>query len=158
MCQSQSLSPTSLLHSLVSLCSLDHPLLVFRTFPTLLSANLSPDAWTFTPAASGVHLPVSSPRASAFPKMVAGRLSAKLRTTPSVRDRDFGAVSHSLMFRPPGLLATQVVPTDATCAHGGHDFYFRAPYGSLLPHTSDTVEVEIYSNLRTTEKCDKFAS
>ncbi len=46
--------------------------------------------------------------------MVAGRLSAKLRTTPSVRDRDFGAVSHSLMFRPPGLLAIQVVPTAAS--------------------------------------------
>ena len=36
----------------------------------------------------------------------------------------FRSCSHSLMFRPPGLLATQVVPTDATCAHGGHDFYF----------------------------------
>jgi hypothetical protein len=45
------------------------------------------------------------------------------------------------MFRPPGLLATQVVPTDATCAHGGHDFYFRAPYGSLLFRTSDMLAV-----------------
>jgi hypothetical protein len=53
----------------------------------------------------------------------------------------FRSCSHSLMFRPPGLLATQVVPTDATCAHGGHDFYFRAPYGSLLPHTSDMLAV-----------------
>ena len=35
MCQSRSLSPTSLLHPLVSLCSLDHLLLVFGTFPTL---------------------------------------------------------------------------------------------------------------------------
>ncbi len=53
----------------------------------------------------------------------------------------FRSCSHSLMFRPPGLFATQVVPTDATCAHGGHDFYFRAPYGSLLPHTSDMLAV-----------------
>jgi len=35
MCQSRSLSPTSLLHPLVSLCSLDHLLLDLRTFPTL---------------------------------------------------------------------------------------------------------------------------
>jgi hypothetical protein len=54
---------------------------------------------------------------------------------------DFGAgplfrsCSHSLMFRPPGLLATQVVPTDATCAHGSHDFYFRAPVWVITsPH------------------------
>ena len=37
MCQSQSLSPASFLHSLASLCSLDHPLLVSGTFPTLRS-------------------------------------------------------------------------------------------------------------------------
>src|SRR6266478_1669937 len=73
MCQSQSLSPASLLHSLLSLCSLDHPLLVSGTFPTLRLPNPSLDAWTYTPAASGVHPPVSSPRASAFPNAVAGR-------------------------------------------------------------------------------------
>ncbi len=35
MCQSCRLPPPSLLHSEVGLCSLDHPLLVVRTFPTL---------------------------------------------------------------------------------------------------------------------------
>ena len=70
---------------LVSLRSLDHLLLVFGTFPTLLRANLSPDAWTHTPAASGVLLPVSSPRASAFPKAVSGRRSANTHATTSAR-------------------------------------------------------------------------
>src|SRR5207244_10520356 len=60
MCQSRRLSPTSLLHSLVSLGSLDQPLLVIRTFPTFTTANPSLDAWTFTPAVSVVLLPVSS--------------------------------------------------------------------------------------------------
>lgn len=128
------------LSSLLSLCSLDHPLLVYGTFPTFRLANPSLDAWTFTPAASGVHLLVSSSRASAFPKTVAGRrLAASAQRLPC--GTVFRSCSHSFMFRPPGLLATQVVPTDAACAHGGHDVYFRAPSGSLLPHTSDMLAV-----------------
>ena len=71
--------------SLVSLRSLDHPLLVFRTFPTLRPTNLSLDAWTYTPAASGVHSPVSSSRASAFSHAAAGRRSATFRATTSAR-------------------------------------------------------------------------
>ena len=85
MCQSQSLSPASFLHSLASLCSLDHPLLVSGTFPTLRLPNPSLDAWTYTPAASGVLLPVSSSRASAFPNAVAGRRSATFHATTSAR-------------------------------------------------------------------------
>ena len=45
------------------------------------------------------------------------------------------------MFRPPGLLATQVVPTAAINRHGGRDFYFRAPYELLPLHTSDMLAV-----------------
>src|SRR5258708_3292330 len=60
MCQSQSLSPAIACRSLGSPCSLDHPLLVFGTFPTLSAANLSLDAWTLTPALSVVPIPVSS--------------------------------------------------------------------------------------------------
>lgn len=71
--------------SLVSLRSLDHPLLVSGTFPTLRLPNPSLDAWTYTPAASGVHSPVSSSRASAFPNAVAGRRSATFRATTSAR-------------------------------------------------------------------------
>lgn len=36
-------------------------------FPGVISANLSPDAWTLTPVAPMVHRLVSSHRASAFP-------------------------------------------------------------------------------------------
>ena len=142
MCQSQSLSPTSLLHSLVSLGSLDHLLLVFRTFPTLLSANPSLDAWTFTPAVPGVLLPVSSPRASAFPETADGSaLSCKSPHNDFRAGPLYRSCSHSLMFRPPGLLATQVVPTAAPIEQSGRDVYFRAPYELLPPHTSDMLAV-----------------
>ena len=60
-CASPKPSPLlSLFRSLGSPCSLDHPLLVFGTFPTLYDANLFLDAWTLTPALSVVPVPVSS--------------------------------------------------------------------------------------------------
>jgi hypothetical protein len=58
--------------------------------------------------------------------------SHNFRTTISVR-LNFRDCSHSFMFRPPGLLDTQIVPTVAYFrAPGSHAFYFRAPY-KLLP-------------------------
>jgi len=57
-----------------------------------------------------VHMPVSSHRTSAFPKLQEGRLPHLIRTATSVRDCLRGC-SHSVMFRPPGLLTTQVAPT-----------------------------------------------
>ena len=96
MCQSQSLPPASLLHSLVSLCSLDHPLLVSGTFPTLRLPNPSLDAWTYTPAASGVLLPVSSSRASAFPNAVAGRRFSHIPCNDFCTGTNFGAAVISL--------------------------------------------------------------
>jgi len=42
----------------------------------------------------------------------------------------FRGCRHFLMFRPSGLLATQVAPTAARQSpQGGHGFYFRAPHG-----------------------------
>jgi len=140
MCQSRILSPASLLHSPTGLCSLDHPLLVFGTFPTLHSANPSLDAWTFTPAASEVLLPVSSPRASAFPKTVLGRRSAKNRTTTSARTviselQSFLYVQASRFACHPGRSHR------CLCRHGSRGVYFRAPSGLLPSRTSDMLAV-----------------
>src|SRR5215813_6242196 len=74
------------------------------------SAHPSLRAWTPTPAALEVHVPVSSPKTSAFPSFGPGRRSTLYRTATSVR-RAFRGCSHSLMFRPAGLLATQIAPT-----------------------------------------------
>jgi hypothetical protein len=88
-----------------------------------------------------VHLPVPSHRTSAFPRLQEGRLPHLIRTATSVRDFLRGC-SHSLMFRRPGLLTTQVAPT-AVRRLGSRDFYFRAPHGSLPPRVPDILAVRI---------------
>ena len=58
----------------------------------------------------------------------------------------FRGCSHSLMFRPPGLLATQVVPTAGLAsrpAQGSRDFYVHAELGSLPPRAVDMLTVRI---------------
>ena len=79
--------------------------------PDVISAHPSLRAWTPTPAALEVRVPVSSPKTSAFPSFGPGRRSTMYRTATSVR-RAFRGCSHFLMFRPTGVLATQIAPTD----------------------------------------------
>jgi len=70
-------------------------------------------AWTPTPAALQVHLPVSSLKALAFPAAISGR---RFRPLPAQRlqcGSSFRGCSHSVMFRPPRLLAILVAPTVA---------------------------------------------
>jgi hypothetical protein len=65
----------------------------------------------------GVHMPVSSSASSAFPRTLSRSAS---RFSPSKRFHDgslFRDCSHSFMFRPPSLLASQIVPTAATYRH-----------------------------------------
>src|SRR5262247_2721786 len=93
--------------------------------PDVVSAHPSLRAWTPTPAALEVHVPVSSPKTSAFPSFGPGRRSTLYRTATSVR-RAFRGCSHSLMFRPAGLLATQIAPTDTATPYGSRDFSIRA--------------------------------
>jgi hypothetical protein len=64
-----------------------------------------------------VRLPGSSPASSAFPNRKVGRLPA------SFREHDFSRVpfrgcSYFIMFRPPSLLASQIVPTAASFPAG----------------------------------------
>jgi hypothetical protein len=82
--------------------------------PDVISAHPSLRAWTPTPAALEVRVPVSSPKTSAFPSFGPGRRSTMYRTATSVR-RAFRGCSHFLMFRPTGVLATQIAPTDTAC-------------------------------------------
>jgi hypothetical protein len=80
--------------------------------PDVISANLSPDAWSPTPASHRVHLPVSSPMSSAFPHKGRGQLPASPANTIFPRSV-FPGCRHSFMFRPPSLLISQIVPTAA---------------------------------------------
>ena len=81
-----------------------------KALPDVISANLSPRAWTSTPAALVVHIPVSSHKTTAFPALGPGRRLAK-----PIQRLPYGALfrgcNHSLMFRPADLLATPVAPT-----------------------------------------------
>ncbi len=60
--------------------------------PGVISANLSPHAWTSTPVFPLVHLPVSSQGTSAFTASGSARLSTTVRTATSVRVRIYGAI------------------------------------------------------------------
>jgi hypothetical protein len=97
-----------------SLCRLLPAPAASGTFPTL-SLRILP--WVPGPLSRrsrGVHLPVSSSTSSAFPRTLSRSAS---RLSPSKRFHDgslFRDCSHSFMFRPPSLLASQIVPTAAT--------------------------------------------
>ena len=58
--------------------------------PGVISANLSPHAWTYTPVLPLVHLPVSSQETSAFSASGSARHSTTIRTATSVRGRISG--------------------------------------------------------------------
>jgi hypothetical protein len=94
--------------------------------------------------ADRVRLPVASPVTSAFPKSPLGRLHHK-----SAQRLQSGLVlrgcSHSMIFRPPSLLATQIVPTAGLhCGcQGGRGVYIRAERGSLPNRASDMLAVRI---------------
>ena len=110
--------------------------------PDVVSAHPSLRAWTPTPAALEVRLPVSSLTTSAFPSFGLGRRSTLYRTATSVR-RAFRGCSHSLMCRPAGVLATQIAPTDTATPYGSRDFSIRASRGLLPPHAPDMLAVRI---------------
>ena len=64
-----------------------------------------------------VHLPGSSPASSAFPSRKVGRLPACFREYDFPRV-GFRSCSYFLMFRPPSLPASQIVPTAASFPAG----------------------------------------
>jgi len=95
------------------------------------------------PSGCRVHLPVTSPTSSAFPKSspwvgFPNRPAKRLRAAGVSRSSPF------LTFRPPGLLATQVSPTAAPKRpQGSRDFSTRANHASLPMHASGTLAVRI---------------
>ncbi len=80
-------------------------------FPSVISANLSLDAWTHTPVVPTGALTRFFPGDDGLHHAESGSALNNL----SVPQLPYGVASrgysHSLMFRPPGLLATHVAPT-----------------------------------------------
>ena len=77
-----------------------------------------------------------------LPRVRTGSAHRVVPTATSVGSH-FRSCSHSLMFRPTGLLATPVAPTLHLAALGSHGFYIHAYHGSLPLHAVDMLSVQI---------------
>src|SRR5262249_10446532 len=89
-----------------------------RELPDVISESLSLDAGSRSPAVHRVLSPVSSTVSSAFPTGKTGRLSASIPRITTSRRTVFRGCRYFVMFRPPSLLAPQIVPTAANTAAG----------------------------------------
>ncbi len=105
------------------------------------AACLSLDAWTFTPAVSVVHYPFLPTQLRPSRNGYTVGTLAFTRTTTSVRTvisglQSFLYVQASRFACHPGRSYRCGLPPQGSC-----DFYFRAPYELLPPHTSDMLAV-----------------
>jgi hypothetical protein len=108
--------------------------------PDVISAHLSLRAWTSTPAALEVHVPVSSLKTAAFPPFGPGR-----RSTMPMQRLQHGALFEAAVIPsrsgpqvcspPRSLLPLRFPP------YGSRGFYIRASRGSLPPHAPDMLTV-----------------
>jgi len=98
-------------------------------------------AWTPTPAALQVLLPVSSLKTLAFPSVISGRRSATARTATSVRIvlsglQSFRYVQAPAFARHPGRSYLRAL------ALSSDGFYFRAHRKSLPPYVPDMLTAQ----------------
>ena len=112
-----------------------------QVLPDVISAHPSSRAWTPTPAARGVHLPVSSSTTSAFPPLGQGRRQqdpcSDFSTVAISGLQSFLYVQARGFARHPGRSYRYGIP------QGSRDFYVRASRGSLPPHAPDMLAVRI---------------
>ncbi len=90
-------------------CQRDLPDVILRIFPQMPGP--------MSRRSHRVHLPVSSSVSSAFPWAAENWLPASIRETTFPRE-SFRDCRHFFMFKPPSLLASQVVPTAVHTATG----------------------------------------
>ena len=100
--------------------------------PDVISACLSLDAWTLTPAAWWVHWPITSPPPSAFPQSSWGRLTALIRSATSEREvmSELQSFTHVQASR---FAATQVAPTVVSRHEAAVAFTSEQHTGRYLP-------------------------
>jgi hypothetical protein len=110
-----------------------------RTFPTL-SLRIFPYVPGPHPGGScGAHTRFF-PQDNGLPDVRTRSAPYHIHTATSVWAR-FRGCSHSLMFRPAGLLATPIAPTAALYTLGSRGFYVRAYHGSSPPRAPDMLTV-----------------
>jgi hypothetical protein len=98
-------------------------------------------AGTPTPAAPKVLSPVSSPGTLAFPERT--RVGAWLRSTTATSDGEvFWSCSHSVMFRPTGLFASQVAPTLTLACRAAETFTAAHITVGYLPRAAAMLTIQ----------------
>jgi hypothetical protein len=144
MCQSCCLSLTSLFGYLIESLPLGPPAAGHQDLPDLICSESFPGCLVLYPGGSGGAFTRFFPPVFGLPYVRLGRLSLPLPVRRLRHGTLFRGCRHFLMFRPPGLLATQVAPTDnALRRYGSRGVYFRAPWSSLPCSTSDMLAVRI---------------
>ena len=142
MCQSQSLCPTSLCRLAGQSLQLGPPAAGLWDLPDVTFPKSFPRCLDLYPGSLWSAFTRFFPQSIGLPLRGSGS-AAQPQSVPRLQHGYlFRGCSHFFMFRPPGLLATQVVPTDVTLSsRGSCGVYFRAPYELLPPHTSDMLAV-----------------
>ncbi len=140
MCQSQSLSPTSFRQLVGQSSQLGPPTAGLQDLPDITPRESFSRCLDLYPGSLWGALTRFFPQSIGLPQSGTRSALSNLRATTSAREQ-FRGCSHSLMFRPPDLLATQVVPTAAFAGRAAVAFYFRAPHGLLPLHASDMLAV-----------------
>src|SRR5215470_7847279 len=115
-----------------------------EVLPGVISANLSPDAWSPTPALLLVHLPVTSQETSAFTNLGTARQHAHMPygdfcTGVLLGAADIRSCSGLWVCSPPRSL----LPPGLIETRGSRGFYVRASHGLLPCRASDMLAVQI---------------
>jgi hypothetical protein len=89
-----------------------------RELPDVISANLSSDAWSRTPAVPRSAHTCFFLHAIGLPPEWSGSASRFVPRITTSRGFSFRGCRHFITFRPPSLLVSQIVPTAAHTAAG----------------------------------------
>ena len=112
------LSPTSAIASFEKSLQVATSPCCHRDLPDVISANLSSDAWSLATAGSQSACTCFFLRAIGLPQQGCGSACPLLPANTIFRGAYFRGCRHSLMFKPPSLLTSQIVPTPAHSAAG----------------------------------------
>jgi len=112
-----------------------------RELPDAISENLSLDAGSPTPSVPPCALTCCFHSVIGLPQRNMSRLPAFVPRITTSRRGCFRGCRYSVMFRPPSLLAPQIVPTAAILPQGSRGFYVRAYRALLPPHAPDMLTV-----------------
>jgi len=107
------LSPTSAFASLEESLQVATSPCCHRDLPDVISANLSSDAWSPTTAGPQSAYTCFFLHGIGLPQQGCGSASPLLSANTIFHGAYFRGCRHSLMFKPPSLLTSQIVPTPA---------------------------------------------